>query len=237
MSASSTEGIVGSIVLVAIFWVAYLIVTKKAAPAAVGGVVTTVPPRTYRDRAVEWLMKYWWSIPLVFVGGAVVWGLSSTPGTPSGSGMWSWSPSLSKFTAVMQGHWLPIIVLVGVVSLLILFFAKETYKATLQKALWWTTAVTFLGFPAWFGVRDAVLPSPICPNGSANEIRSCKVSTAWSYWLEPEAGTPNGMLLCFDGPVEPDSAVINDRSVYRYRAYEGIAIVRYKFKGQCGGPL
>lgn len=219
MSVSSTEGIVGSVVLVAIFWVAYLIATKKSS--------WNLLPEKGMEIPENWKEKY--GMWLLVVAGAAVffWGLYTPELRLSQVGSWSWN------------HWLSLSAFLGIIFVLIALNAKALGATAkpLGSMLTGVAFMLFIGFPVWFGVRDAVLPSRLCPNGSANEIRECKVNTAWPYWIEGDTGTTPGFLLCFDGPVEPDSAIMNGRSVYRFRAYEGESLVSYKFKEKCGGPL
>lgn len=114
------NGILGSIILVGIIGVVYVIATKKSP--------WNLPTPTQGLEGWKW--------PLVAIGVVAV--LFTV--------VWLQSPSLATVTTEVQNRWLTIIILAGVISLLLLFFVKEN-AATLQKALWGTVAVLLIGFP------------------------------------------------------------------------------------------
>lgn len=98
------------------------------------------------------LMKYWWSIPLVLIVGAVVWGL-----------LWGTAPSLEapSLKTVWGGtknYWLWIVVILAIP-----FFVLYAVQKPWAKALQWLLAVTalmlFVFFPVLVGIRGDETPN------------------------------------------------------------------------------
>lgn len=220
MNALTVNGLAGSLLVVLAICAIYMIVTKKASWSLPDIGSPTIPD--------NW-KKICGNGLLALAAAAVFYWSLYTPGLRfSQVGSWSW------------GHWLWLLLLWSILVALVAVNAKAlgTWAAALQSVMAAALFLLFIGVPAGIWIKDLFLPVIHCPDGSASVNRSCRVNTACSSWIQPEPGTPNGMWLCFNGAVKPDSMIANGRSLYRFCAYEGTASVTYRFKDYpCGGPL
>ena len=165
MSASSPEGILGSIVLVAIFWVAYLIATRKSTRNL--STSTAIPPTLPGGSNGKWYEQYggyMWSVLLVIVGGgAVLWGM--------------YHPVRLADAVQWREYWFPLLALWGFAAALVALNAKA-FGAAAAKTLQWVLAgamfILFIGLPVvnfFWGEKQAekqVLP--MSPGGKSQLV-------------------------------------------------------------------
>ena len=155
MSASSPEGILGSIVLVAIFWVAYLIATRKSTRNL--STSTAIPPTLPGGSNGKWYEQYggyMWSVLLVIVGGgAVLWGM--------------YHPVRLADAVQWQEYWFPLLALWGFAAALVALNAKALAAAAAKTLQWVLAGVVFtlfIGLPVvdWiYGDDEPVKPTRV----------------------------------------------------------------------------
>ena len=167
MSASSPEGILGSIVLVAIFWVAYLIATRKSTRNL--STSTAIPPTLPGGSNGKWYEQYggyMWSVLLVIVGGgAVLWGM--------------YHPVRLADAVQWREYWFPLLALWGFAAALVALNAKALGAAaakTLQWVLAGTVFALFIGLPLvnlFWGEKTSSPHVQACLPFSNTEVRRC----------------------------------------------------------------
>ncbi len=148
---------------------------------ASGTSATTPPGRTGEER---WYAKYLWSIVLVIVGvGLVYWGFN-TQIRPADAGSWSWN------------HWLPLLILWGIVSALIALNAKSLGAAAkvLQGVLMGVMFLLFIGFPALVWIKGDEKPSPQHATRSEVPLASSPQST-WPKLVIPASGESEQVVV------------------------------------------
>lgn len=168
--------------------------------------------------------KYSWTIGLVLAGAAIFYWELYTPGLrPRQVGSWSWE------------HWLWILAFLGIAIALIKLNEKAlgTLAKTMESAAVAAPLVLFLGFPVWFGIVDAFLPTRVCKDGNMSGNTVCNLNTAWSTKFRAAEGrAADGANLCYSPSslVEHDYIVVNGTSFYSLRSKEGEIEAKYIFK-------
>jgi len=204
MNPSATDGLLGAIILVLALCMIYVLATRKSS--------WNFLPKTGISIPDDWEKKYgkW----LLALAGAAVfyWGLY-TPGLRfSEVGSWSWD------------NWLWLLAFGGTVFALIKLCEKSLgpMAGTLQSTLIVVLFLMFLGIPAGLWIRDAFLPTIICPDVSAHQTRGCLLNTAWSSWIKIADGpAANGMQVCASPGGEFERTERKGTTFWRFRADEG----------------
>ncbi len=155
---------------------------------------------------------------LALAGVAIFFWSLYTPGPRLADvGNWGWD------------HWLPLLLLWGVLAALIALNAEKTVAKTLQKLVAAVMLMLSVGIPAGFWVRDAFLPQIICRDVSAHETRSCNLNTAWSTWIKAAEGpSVDGMQVCVTPGGKFEREVMNGTAFFRFKADEGRLVKAYR---------
>jgi len=200
------DGIFGAVIVALVLWAAYALATRKFSWSLSGATVPGV-------------LKPSWSAATVFIGGGLaVWAFLAQP-RPADVGSTSWD------------YWLTLLIIWGTLSALVALNATALGAASkvLQTVLAAAVLAVLVGIPSWYGVRDAFLPTKVCPDASEYEVRSCLLNTAWSAWIKAAEGPAvDGMFLWKSDGVDEEHMTRNGTTWFRYRAMEGEIVMKYR---------
>ena len=193
------------------------------------GFLLVVGIRTYRKKGSggTTTVAMAWSLVIVLL---LIAGAFSLIPKLSGS-LFGWmSPSVSDIADVAAKYWFISAIAWGIGALLIQLRTEDVkQKLVYQKILMWTVLTFVFGTQGWVFARDAFKATPICPDASMHETRSCVLSTAWSTWIKPAEGVEtNGMQLWHTGGVADERRTVNGTTYFRYRSKEGEIVMKYR---------
>lgn len=126
-----------------------------------------------------WSMKYLWTIPMVVIGVAVLWGVLGASGsTSSGSaGTWLQAPSLARVVEWKNAYWSPILVTLIIAYSIASRSEEKVLNEVASTILAITAFMLFVGFPVWVWATG---PSTTVPSNASNE---------WVFMMPPGGET------------------------------------------------
>lgn len=154
---------------------------------------------------------------------------------------WFWGslPNLRPSFKSMMSAAIPFVIVAGAILALTYLFAGDT--ATKVRRGIWSTIVLYIAvtllllYADWGNVatdRSAVAQAPaqtICPDVSAQETRTCLISTEWSNWIRLADGArDNGKKICHSLGIESEREDSNGATLIRFRTTKGEVVVKYR---------
>ena len=149
------------------------------------------------------------------------------------------TPSFTSTGKFAWGHWLDFAL--GSVVLFILLSLKEWGGIAPAVGVVWSLVLVFMFLVCpIFGLfesstpKQATVSAPharaqtICPDVSAEETRTCLITSEWSNWIKLANGArDNGKQMCIMPDVPFERKDVNGWTVWRFKTEEGQTILKY----------
>lgn len=154
---------------------------------------------------------------------------------------WFWGslPNLRPSFKSMMNVAIPFVIVVGAILALTYLFTGDTANKV-RKGIWSTIvlyiAVTLLLLYADWGNVDTSKPAAaqapaqtICPDVSAQETRTCLVTSKWSNWIRfADGARDNGKKMCRSLGIESEREDKDGATLNRFRTTKGEVVVKYR---------